>query len=323
VGRRSVRLKRRTAAVESGSHEPLKSQGHDAARDVDRRYLHLALALIGSFMIFEVIVAVISGSVALFADAGHMLTDVGAIAGAIWVTSLTTRPASQAYTFGLKRAEVLSAAINGTTLLIVAALVTFEAIQRLISRPPVQGGAMIVVAIVGVGVNSVATLVLSRANQESMNIRGAFLHILTDLYAFIATAVAGALIVTMHWSWADPVASLVVAVLMFRAASSLLQTSGRVLLQGTPESVDLRSVRDHMIDLPDVVEVHELHAWTLSSDLPVLSAHVVVKDECINEGRMGEVLDHLQGCLADHFDVEHSTFQLEKPLHREHEWPGH
>jgi cobalt-zinc-cadmium efflux system protein len=317
-----VRLKRRATKVGNNYQGPSKSHSHNGEHDVDRRYLRLALALIGTFMVFEVIVAVISGSVTLLADAGHMLTDAGAIAGAIWVTSLTTRPASQAYTFGLKRAEVLSAAINGTTLLIVAALVTFEAIQRLFSRPPVQGAAMIIVAIVGVAVNSMATLVLSRANQVSMNIRGAFLHILTDLYAFIATAVAGVLIVTMHWTWTDPVATLVVAVLMFRAASGLLKTSGRVLLQGTPESVDLRSVRDHISELLDVVEVHELHAWTLSSDLPVLSAHVVVKDECLNEGRMGEVLDRLQGCLADHFDVEHSTFQLEMFSHREHEWPG-
>jgi cobalt-zinc-cadmium efflux system protein len=291
--------------------------------EADRRYLVGALCLIAGFMAFEVVAAVVSGSLVLVADAGHMLTDAGALAGSLWALRLAARPPGGTLTFGLKRAEVLSAQANGVTLVVMALVLAYEAIHRLLAPPPVEGLVLVVVAGVGVGVNLAATWSLARANRDSMNVEGSFQHILTDLYAFLATVVAGLVIFFLHWRWADPVASLVVVALMLRAGWGLLRDSGRVLLQAAPDAVDLEEVRRHMAELPEVVSVHDLHAWTLSSKLPVLSAHVVVNDACLADGSSGRVLDHLQACLADHFDVEHSTFQLEPASHPEHEVPDH
>ncbi|MGH9064021.1 MAG: cation diffusion facilitator family transporter [Acidimicrobiales bacterium] len=287
----------------------------------DRRYLRTALGLIVGFMVVEVVMAVVSGSLALFADAGHMLTDAGAIAGSVWAMRLAERPVSRAWSFGLKRAEILSAAGNGMSLVVAGALILVEAIRRLVHPPPVEGLALLVVAVVGIGVNVAATWVLSRASRESLNVQGAFQHVLTDLYAFIASAVAGALIYTLGYRRADPAVSLLVVALMLRAAWKLLRASGRILLQGTPDGVDLDEVRRHITELAEVVSVHDLHAWTLTSALPVLSAHVVIEDRCLDDGSAAQVLDRLQGCLAGHFDVEHSTFQLEPATHAAHE-PG-
>jgi cobalt-zinc-cadmium efflux system protein len=180
---------------------------------------------------------------------------------------------------------------------------------------------LVVVAIVGVAVNVAATRVLSKANRESLNVEGAFQHILTDLYGFIGTALAGVVVITTGWRRADSVASLLVVMLVLRAAWRLLRASGRVLLEGSPEAVNLDEVREHIHELPEVLAVHDLHAWTLTSELPALSAHIVVTDACLNGGSVSVVLDHLQRCLADHFDVEHSTFQLEAATHGDHE-PG-
>jgi cobalt-zinc-cadmium efflux system protein len=296
---------------------------HGVAPDANRRYLYVALALIVGFMAGEVIVAFAAGSLALVADAAHMLTDAAAIGAAIWATHLSARAPTQRWTFGLKRAEILSAAANGVSLLVIAALVSFEAIRRLISPPEVHGVALLVVAGVGVVVNIAATWVLAKANRKSLNIEGAFQHILTDLYAFVGTTIAGVVILTVGFRRADPIVSLFVVGLMLRAAWQLLRASGHVLLEGTPESVDLEEVRRHVLEVPEVVSVHDLHAWLLTSDLPVISAHVVVSDGCVVAGTMGKVLDHLQDCLAGHFDVEHSTFQLEAQTHQEHERTAH
>jgi cobalt-zinc-cadmium efflux system protein len=289
--------------------------------NADRRYLAIALGLIVGFMAVEVVVAVFSGSLALLADAGHMLADAGAIGGSIWALHLAARPTSPVWSYGLKRAEILAAAVNGVTLLVVGLLVAFDAVRRLIHPTPVEGGALVVVASVGVAVNLVGTWVLSKANRRSLNVEGAFQHVLTDLYGFIGTAIAGVVVITTAWRRADSVASLLVVVLVLRAAWGLLHSSGRVLLEGTPETVDLDEVRQHLYELPEVIAVHDLHAWTLTSELPALSCHVVVSDACLNTGGVGRVLDHLQHCLANHFDVEHSTFQLEAASHADHE-PG-
>jgi cobalt-zinc-cadmium efflux system protein len=287
----------------------------------DQRHLWIALGLIVGFMALEVGVAAESGSLALLSDAGHMLADAGALAGSIWAIRLAARPASRAWSFGLKRAEILSAAANGVTLLVVGMLVLVEAVRRLVHPPPVQGLPVLVVALVGIGVNLVATLVVSRANRRSLNMKGVFQHLLTDLYAFVGTAVAGGIIYATGFGRADPAASLLVVLLMFRAAWGLLGDSGRVLLQGTPDDIDLDEVRRHLAEVSEVVSIHDLHAWTLTSSLPVLSAHVVVEDGCLADGSAARVLDHLQACLAGHFDVEHSTFQLEAASHASHE-PG-
>jgi cobalt-zinc-cadmium efflux system protein len=296
---------------------------HGVGRNANRRYLYVALALILVFMAGEVVAAFAAKSLALLADAAHMLTDAAAIGTAIWATHLAARVPTRRWTFGLKRAEILSAAANGISLLVIASLITYEAIRRLISPPEVHGLALLVVASVGVVVNLVAAHVLARADRQSLNIEGAFQHIVTDLYAFIGTTVAGIVILATDFRRADPIASLFVVVLMFRAAWKLLAASGHVLLEGTPQSVDLEEVRRHIEEVAEVVSVHDLHAWMLTSDLPVISAHVVVTEGCVEARTMGKVLDHLQDCLAGHFDVEHSTFQLEAETHLDHERTAH
>lgn len=305
------------AAARHSSHD------HAVRAGADQRYLGIALGLIVAFMLVEVVVAVTSGSLALLADAGHMLTDAGALAGAIWAARLAARPAQGAWTFGLKRAEILSAAVNGVTLLAVALLIGNEAIDRLLHPVPVEGAAMLAVAGVGIVVNVAATLVLARANRSSLNIEGAFQHILTDAFAFIATLVAGLVIVVTGLERADPIASLIVVALMLRASWKLLRASGRVLLEGAPDHVDLAEVRQHVLAVPRVLDIHDLHAWVVTSDLPALSAHVVVEDEAFRDGHAPVILDRLQRCLAEHFDVEHSSFQLEPARHEEHEAAVH
>ena len=291
--------------------------------DSDRRLLNISLALLAAFMVFEVAAAVVANSLALLADAGHMLVDIGAIAGSLIAIRLAARPETGSHTYGMKRAEILAAAANGLALLVVAAVVGFEAIVRLIHPAPVRGGILIVVAAVGVGINLTATLVMSRADRRSLNIEGAFRHILTDLYGFTGTLVAGIVIVVSGFNRADAVASLLVVGLMLKASVELLRPALRILLEATPEDIDLEEVRRHLLELPEVQSVHDLHAWTLTSSLPILTAHIVVTDDCLNTGEAGRVLDHLQDCLAGHFDVAHSTLQFEAAGHIEHELGGH
>ena len=301
--------------------------GHDGRRHgsvhTDRRLLIVALVFLIAFMAFEVGAAVFANSLALLADAGHMLVDVGAIACSLLAINLAARPETGSHTYGLKRAEILAAAANAIVLLVVAALVTFGAIGRLVHPATVDGAVLIVVAAVGVAVNLAATMTMSRANRESLNIEGAYKHILTDLYGFAGTLVAGIVIVTTGFDRADPIASLVVVLLMLRAAAQLLRPAVHILLEATPDDIDLEEVRRHLIELPEVQSVHDLHAWTLTSALPILTAHVVVSDECFRSGDAGRVLDHLQGCLSGHFDVAHSTLQFESAGHLEHELGGH
>lgn len=299
------------------------SHAHSVNPNADRRYLWIALLLMAAFMVGEIVVAVLSGSLALFSDAGHMLSDVGAIGASLWAINLAARPATGAWTFGWKRAEILSAAANGITLLVVSGIVGVEAISRLIDPPHVDGGPVLAVALVGVAVNIAAAWVLAKANRSSLNVEGAYQHILTDLYGFIGTVIAGIVIVTTGFTRADSIASLVVVGLMLHAAMGLLRDSGRVLLEAAPEGVDLTEVRNHMLENEHVQDVHDLHVWTITSSLPTLSAHVVIDDSCFENGHAPRLLDELQACLGDHFDVEHSTFQLESVGHADHESGAH
>jgi cobalt-zinc-cadmium efflux system protein len=308
------------AVHEHRGHHPGPG-GHPVAGD--RRALKLALALLIAFMVFEVSAAVASNSVVLLADAGHMLVDVGAIACSLLAIDLAARPETGSHTYGLKRAEILAAAGNALALLVVAALVTFEAVGRLLHPEAVDGAVLIVVAAVGAAVNLVATVTMSRANRQSLNIEGAYRHILTDLYGFAGTLIVGVVIVATGFDRADAIASLVVVLLMLRAAVQLLRPGVHILLEATPDDIDLEEVRRHLIELPEVQSVHDLHAWTLTSSLPILTAHVVVTDECFSSGDAGRVLDHLQDCLSGHFDVGHSTLQFESAGHLEHELGGH
>jgi cobalt-zinc-cadmium efflux system protein len=303
----------------SGGHD----HGHGISENADRRYLVIALALLIAFMITEVIVAFVSGSLALLSDAGHMLTDVGAIGASLWAMNLAARPAAGSWTFGWKRAEILSAAVNGITLLVVSGIVGFEAIRRLIHPPTVDGAPVLVVALIGVVVNIVAAWVLAKANRTSLNVEGAYQHILTDLYGFVGTVVAAVVILTTGYARADAIASLIVVALMLKAARGLLKDSGRVLLEAAPEGIDLAQVRSHLLESDHVHDVHDLHVWTVTSNLPTLSAHVVIDDSCFNDGHAPQLLDELQSCLVGHFDVEHSTFQLEPAVHSTHETGNH
>lgn len=303
------------------AHGPAHHHGAGPGSDV--RALGVALGLIVGFMVAEVVAAALSGSLALLADAGHMLTDAAALAVAIWAARLATRPASATMTYGFKRVEILSAALNGLTLVVVSALITFEAVRRLIHPNAVDGTALVVVAVAGVVVNAAATAALGRADRSRLNIAGAFAHLITDLWAFLATLVAGIVILATGFERADAVASVVAVVLMGRAAWGLLRRSAVILLEGTPEGVDLDVVRAHLLGLPEVASVHDLHAWVVTSDLPAVSAHVVVNDECFANGLAPWVLDQMQACLAGHFDVEHSTFQLEPAGHIDHEHAPH
>jgi cobalt-zinc-cadmium efflux system protein len=306
-----------------GGHGESGGHSHGVAEDADRRYLVVALGLLTAFLVTEVVVAFTSHSLALLSDAGHMLSDVGALGAALWAMRLAARPAAGAWTFGWKRAEILSAAGNGITLLVVSGIVTFEAVRRLISPPSVDGTPVLVVALIGVAVNILAAWVLAKANRSSLNVEGAFQHILTDLYGFIGTVVAGIIIITTGYNRADPIASLIVVALMLKAAYGLLRDSGRVLLEAAPSSIDLGTIRSHLLETDHVHDVHDLHVWTLTSDLPALSAHVVIDDSCFTDSHAPELLDQLQSCLVGHFDVEHSTFQLEPASHAGHEAGTH
>ena len=307
-------------------HGPSHGHGHDhgISENADFRYLASALALLVAYMLGEVIVAIASHSLALLSDAGHMLTDAGAIGVAIWAMRLAARPAKGAWTFGWKRAEILSALSNGVTMLVIAAVVAVEAIRRLAgAERSVNGTAVLVTALVGVGVNIAAAWLLAKANRSSLNVEGAYQHILTDLYGFIGTIVAAIVILTTGWAKADSVASLIVVALMLRASWGLLRDSGRVLLEAAPAHIDMEAIRAHLLEVEHVTDVHDLHVWTVTSDLPSLSAHLVIQDTCFNDGHAAEILAQVHQCLDGHFEVDHSTFQLEPVSHGEHEHTVH
>src|SRR5205809_476840 len=241
----------------------------------DRRALLIALVLIVGLMAVEVIAGILADSLALLSDAAHMLTDAGAVAVSLLALRLATRPAGGNLTFGLRRAEVLSAQANGGALLVLAGLILYEAIRRLVTPLDAGGWAMLVVALGGIAVNLVATAELGRANRANMAVEGSYQHVLTDLFAFMATAVAGAIILVTGFTRADPLASLVVVALMLRSAFGLLRQSGRVLLEAAPAGMDADAIGLALASDPRVSSVHDLHVWEIGTDFPALSAHVL------------------------------------------------
>ncbi|KGH48183.1 cation transporter [Modestobacter caceresii] len=288
-----------------------------------RGRLAVVLVLTGSVFVLELVGALISGSLALLADAAHMATDALGIGMALGAVTLAQRPARGRRTFGWQRMEVLAAVGNGLLLLVVGGYVLVEAIRRIGDPPDIDSGWMLGVALVGLAVN-VGSLALLRSGQrESLNTRGAYLEVVGDALGSVAVIVAAVVIATTGWTGADVVASLAVGALVLPRAWSLLREALDVLLEAAPKGVDLEQVRDHVLGVHGVLGVHDLHAWTITSGLPVLSAHVVVSDEALADGHGGRVLDALCSCLGDHFDLEHCTFQLESPGHRNHEAPVH
>jgi cobalt-zinc-cadmium efflux system protein len=283
---------------------------HDHAhehRETDARALTIALALIVGLMGVEIAAGIVARSLALLADAGHMLTDAGALALALFAAAVASRPAQGRWTFGYRRAEILAAQANGITLLLVGVWIVYSAIRRLVDPPDVRGGVVLVVALAGVAVNLVATMVLARANRDSLNVRAAFLHIVTDLAAFAGTAVAGALILATGWHRFDPLASLLVAALAFWASYGLLRESTRIFLEGSPGEIDPDAVGRALVAEPNVVEAHDLHVWTVGSGFPAASAHVLVEPgaDC------HAIRRSLERVLAQRFGLTHTTLQVD------------
>jgi cobalt-zinc-cadmium efflux system protein len=273
----------------------------------DARRLGLALALILAFMAGEIVAGLLAHSLALLSDAAHMLTDAGALAMSLVVLRLASQPARGNRTFGLRRSEILSAQANGAALLVLACLVVYGAIRRLVSPPSANGGWILVVALVGIGVNLLATWQLAGANRQSLNVEGSFQHVLNDLYAFIATAVAGGIILATGWVRADPLAALFVAALMLHASWRLLRDSGRVLLDIAPAGLPVHEIGTAMASHPGVVEVHDLHVWEVTTEFPTLSAHVLVEPGADCHGIRRE----LEALLRDRFGLEHTTLQVD------------
>ena len=275
--------------------------------DANSRRLATALALIVAFMVAEVVAGILANSLALVSDAAHMLTDAAALVLSLVALRLAARPARGNLTFGLKRAEILSAQVNGALLLVLAALIVYEAIRRLLDPATVGGWTVVIVALGGLVVNFVATRELAGANRENMAVEGSFLHLLTDLYAFAATLLAGVVIVATGFERADPIASLFVAALMLWAAESLLRASGRVLLEMSPAGMDVAEIGRALADHPRVASVHDLHVWEIGSGFPALSAHVLVPpgDDCHGIRR------ELENLLGERFRIAHTTLQVD------------
>src|SRR3954451_19415060 len=328
-GRMSGRGRRRLWGTLSGRDARRRGMGHahghaPATAGAEHRsrlgvVLGLTLAVLGA----EVVGALRSAPRPLLPDAGHMATDAAGLALALAAVGLAQRPARGRRTFGWQRVEILAAVANGLLLIGVAAYVLIEAIQRIGQPPEIGAGLMLVVASVGLVVNLGSMALLRRGRDSSLNVRGAYLEVAADALGSVAVIVAAVVIATTGWTPADLVASAVIGCLVRPRAWHLLREAFDVLLEAAPRGVDLGDVRRHILGVDGVLDVHDLHAWTITSGLPVLSAHVVVTDDALAAGHRGRVLDALCSCLGEHFDVEHCTFQLEGSAHAGHEAPVH
>jgi cobalt-zinc-cadmium efflux system protein len=288
-----------------------------------RRPLALVLAISAAILVAEVVGAYLSGSLALLADAGHMLTDVAGLSLALVAATLALRPATAERTWGYRRAEVLAAALQAALLLAVGVFVFVEGVRRLVDPPEVQSRVMIVFALLALVGNAVSIVLLVRISHGNLNTRAATLEVINDALGAVAVLGAALLIAAFGWVRADAVASLLIAVLIVPRTLRLLGESVDILLEAAPRDVDLADVRRHVLAVPHVVGIHDLHATRVASDLPVVTAHVVLEEGCFHDGHLPQLLDQLQACLAEHFDVAHSTFQFEPVGHGEHEHDLH
>ncbi|KQX74792.1 cation diffusion facilitator family transporter [Aeromicrobium sp. Root472D3] len=302
--------------------------GHDHAHGTGvqhRGRLAIVLALSLGVLVVEAVVAAITGSLALLADAGHVLGDSFGIVMALAAITVAQRgggPGSRR-TFGYQRTEILAAGLNGLILLGLAVWVTSSAVSRFGDAPELDGGLILVAGATGLVVNVVGLVLLRGGSQESLNVRGAYLEVVGDALGSVAVLVSAVVILLTGWYAADAIASLTIAAMIVPRAVSLLRDVVEVLLESTPEHVDLAELRDHIVGTDGVKDVHDLHVWTITSGMPVMSAHVVVDDDVTGMVEAHAVLDRLRGCLAEHFDVEHSTFQIEPAGHRDSEHHVH
>jgi len=304
----------------------MSSHQHDHSAGVtNRTRLWIAIAIIGTFLVVEVVGAALSGSLALLADAGHMFSDLLGLVIALVALGIAARPATDRQTFGYQRAEVLGALANGLLIGGIAVFVAIEGISRLVSPSAgeVLGVPMLLVAAAGLIANLVALFVLRGGAKDSIGMRGAYLEVLGDLLGSIAAIIAGVVIVSTGFVQADAIASLVIAGLIVPRAFVLLRDVVRILSQATPANTDVQEIREHILGSKGVIDVHDVHVWAMTSGNPVFTAHVVVDKELFERGGTGALLDELTGCLAAHFDVEHSTFQLEPAEHAAHEEQFH
>jgi len=303
--------------------------GHGHAEAVaDRRRLAVVLAITTSILVVEAVGAWVSGSLALLADAGHMLTDAAGLVIALIAATLVLRPATTRRTWGYRRAEVLAATLQAAVLLAVGVFVVVEGVRRLVDPPSVSSTAMLVFGAVGLAGNLASLLVLTRGGtggRRGVNMRAAVLEVANDALGSVAVLVAAAVIALTGWTRADAVVSLLIGALILPRTVRLLRETTAVLLESAPPGLDLDAVRRHLLDLPHVQAVHDLHASQITSGLPVLSAHVVLDDACFHDGHAPQILDELQACVAEHFEVavEHATFQLEPSGHGGHERSTH
>jgi cobalt-zinc-cadmium efflux system protein len=291
------------------SHDDHSGHSHGPSRETERGALKQALILIVCFMLAEVTVGVLASSLALLSDAAHMLTDAVALAMSLAASRLASRPAGGRMTYGLGRAEILSAQANGVTLLVLGVIIVIDALRRLVSPPTVDGLPVLIVALAGIVVNLVAASILARgaSEQRSLNVEGSYRHILTDLYGFIATAIAAGVILATGFDRADAIASLIIAGLLVHAAYGLLKESGRVFMEAAPAGIDPDALGRYMAGFPGVVEVHDLHVWEVTSGFPAMSAHVVVRagDDCHERRRA------LQQAVRERFGIDHTTLQVD------------
>ncbi|WP_432138762.1 cation diffusion facilitator family transporter [Streptomyces sp. bgisy154] len=284
-----------------------------------RGTLRIALGITLTVMVVEIVGGVLADSLALIADAAHMATDALGLGMALLAVHFAARPASANRTFGFARAEILAALANCLLLLGVGGYVLYEAVQRFFTPAGTEGGLMIVFGAIGLVANMISLSLLMRGQRESLNVRGAFLEVAADALGSVAVMVSALIIMTTGWQAADPIASLVIGLMIVPRTVRLLRETLDVLLEAAPKDVDMEEVRSHILDLDGVEDVHDLHAWTITSGMPVLSAHVVVRSDVLSAIGHEKMLHELQGCLGDHFDVEHCTFQLEPGGHAEHE----
>jgi cobalt-zinc-cadmium efflux system protein len=288
-----------------------------------RKRLIAVLAITLTVVLVQVVGAALSGSLALLADAGHMLSDAAGVTIALLAAWIAGRPASDQRTYGYQRAEVLAALANALILVVISVVIFTEAIRRIGSAPEVHTDIMLFAAILGGVANLVSLLILHGAHQESLNVRGAYLEVLGDLLGSVAVIVAALIIMFTGYQAADTIASVLIALMILPRAWSLLRDVVDVLLEATPKGVEVQMIREHILSVDGVVDVHDIHIWTITSGVPVFSAHVVVEDGVLNARGADQVLDKLTACLGSHFDTEHCTFQLEPASHSEHESHQH
>ncbi|MFF5563531.1 cation diffusion facilitator family transporter [Streptomyces sp. NPDC012623] len=284
-----------------------------------RGRLLIALSITLSVMVVEVVGGLLADSLALLADAAHMATDAVGLGMALLAIHFAGRPATAKRTFGYARAEILAALANCLLLLGVGGFLLYEAVDRFITPPETRGGLTIVFALIGMAANLVSLSLLTRGQKDSLNVRGAYLEVLADTLGSLAVLVSAGIILATGWQTADPIAGLLIGLMIVPRTLKLLRETLDVLLEAAPKDVDMGEVRAHMLALPGVADVHDLHVWTITSGMPVLSAHVVVDQESLDAAGHEKMLHDLQGCLGHHFDVEHCTFQLEPGGHAEHE----